>query len=90
MVFFADETRGLTLSELLPNRILICQYLQHIDMNQLVWYLEKNCYKAGVNHYRHDPLTLLKLVVVKIIASYSTRIRFELSVTKTAATQYTK
>jgi hypothetical protein len=71
MVFFADETQGLTLSELLPNRISICRYLQHVDMYQLLRYLEEKCYKAGGNHYRHDPLTMLKLVVVKFYRQLS-------------------
>ena len=71
MVFFAYETQGLTLSELLPNRISICRYLQHVDMYQLVRYVEKYCYKAGGNHYRHDPLVMLKLVVVKFYRQLS-------------------
>lgn len=73
MVFFVDETKGLTLGEILPNRLSISQYLQHIDLYQLVQYLDQNCYKTGGNHFRYDPLIMLKLVVVKFYRQQSYR-----------------
>jgi len=73
MVLFIEETKGLTLSEILPNRIPISQYLQHIDLYLLVRYLEDNCYEGGGNHFHHDPLIMLKLVVVKLFRKLSYR-----------------
>ncbi len=73
MVLFIKETKGLTLSEILPNRIPISQYLQHIDLYHLVRYLEENCYEGGGNHFHHDPLIMLKLVVVKLFRKLSYR-----------------
>jgi hypothetical protein len=36
MVLFIEETKGLTLGEIIPNRIPISEYLQHIDLYLLV------------------------------------------------------
>lgn len=73
MVLSIEETKGLTLGEILPNRIPISEYLQHIDLYLLVQHLEDNCYEGGGRHFRHDPLIMLKLVVVKLFRKFSYR-----------------
>jgi hypothetical protein len=73
MVFLVDETKGLTLSELLPNRTSICQYLQHVDLYHLERYVTENCYKTGGEHAIYDPLIMLKLVIVKFFRQLSYR-----------------
>lgn len=71
MVFFVDETKGLALSEILPNRTSICQYLQYVDLFHLERYVTENCYKTGGEHTIYDPLTMLKLVIVKFFRKTS-------------------
>lgn len=77
MVFVLEETQGLTLREIasnrIPIRIPISQYLQHIDWYFLVKYVEHTCYKRRGNHFRYDPLIMLKLVVVKFYRQQSYR-----------------
>lgn len=73
MVFVIEETHGLTFREIASNRIPVSQYLQHIDWYFLVEYVEHNCYKGGGNHFRYDPLLMLKLVVVKFYRQQSYR-----------------
>ena len=73
MVFLVDETQGLTLSEILPNRTSVCQYLQYVDLYHLERYIVENCYKTGRERTIYDPLIMLKLIIVKFFreASYS-------------------
>jgi len=73
MVFFVDETKGLTLSEILPNRTSICQYLQYVDLYHIERYVTEHCYKIGGERTIYDPLVMLKLMIVKFFrnASYA-------------------
>ena len=71
MVFLVDETKGLTLNELLPNRTSICQYLQHVDLYHLERYVTDTCYENGGEHAIYDPRILLKLVIVKFFRQLS-------------------
>ena len=73
MVFVIEEPHGLTSREIASNRIPVSQYLQHIDWYFLVEYVEHKCYKGRGNHFRYDPLLMLKLVVVKFYRQQSYR-----------------
>jgi len=77
MVFFVDETQGLTLREILPNQMSVCQYLQYVDLYHLERYVVENCYKTGRERTIYDPLTMLKLIIVKFFrdASYADTLR---------------
>ena len=73
MVIFADEVESKALHDLFPNQMPISQYLNYIDWYLLLQYLEENCYCRGENHFRYDPLLMLKLVVVKCFRRLSYR-----------------
>jgi len=73
MVIFADEVESKALQDLFPNQMPISQYLNYIDWYPLLQYLEEKCYRRGGNHFRYDPLLMLKLVVVKCFRRLSYR-----------------
>ena len=73
MVIFADEVESKALHDLFPNQMPISQYLNYIDWYLLLQYLEENCYCRGENHFRYNPLLMLKLVVVKCFRRLSCR-----------------
>jgi|GEM_PF-3113548 hypothetical protein len=43
----------------------ISQYLNYIDWFSLLQYIEEHGYCNGGKHFWHDPLLMLKLIVVK-------------------------
>jgi hypothetical protein len=73
MVIFADEVESTALLDLFPNQMPITQYLNYISWQPLLDYLEQNCYCREGNHFRYDPLLMLKLVVVKCFRHLSFR-----------------
>ncbi len=72
MVIFADEVESKALHDPFSNQMPISQYLNYIDWYPLLQYLEEKCYRRGGNHFRYDPLIMLKLVVVKCFRRLST------------------
>lgn len=73
MVIFADAVESKALHDLFPNQMPISQYLNYIDWCSLLQYIEEHGYRRGGNHFRYDPLLMLKLVVVKCFRQLSYR-----------------
>jgi len=73
MVIFADELESKALHDLFPNQMPISQYLNYIDWYPILQYVEEKCYSREGNHFRYDPLLMLKLVVMKCYRRLSYR-----------------
>lgn len=73
MVAFVEESKFRSLQDLFPNRMPISQYLNYIDWFSLLQYIEEHGYCRGGNHFRYDPLLMLKLIVVKCFRQLSYR-----------------
>lgn len=73
MVIFVEESIDKGLSELIPNQMPISQFLNYINWYSMLHYIEEHGYKMGGNHFRYDPLLMLKLIVVKCFRQLSYR-----------------
>ncbi len=73
MVIFADKVEIKALHDLFPNQMPITQYLNYVNLYPLLQDIEEQGYCKEGNHFRYDPLLMLKLVVVKCFRQLSYR-----------------